>query len=102
MTASSIKSQLIFLFTISFIPLHFGLFAQDKKLSFDQVYLFAEPRIYKPLPRTQGWFDDDHYLLQKREAQKSSLVKVNAQTGEETVSILILKKINSLRSKILK
>src|SRR4030065_279415 len=36
MTASSIKSQLIFLFTISFIPLHFGLFAQDKKLSAEQ------------------------------------------------------------------
>ena len=87
MTTSLIQSQLIFLFIISFISLHLGLFAQDKKLSFDQVYLFGEPRIFKPLPQIQGWFDDDHYLLQKRGAQKSSLVKVNAQTGEETVLI---------------
>lgn len=87
MNASLIKSQFIFLFIINFISLHWGLFAQDKKLSFNQVYLFGEPRIFKPLPRMQGWFDDDHYLLQKPEAQKSSLVKVNAQTGEETVLI---------------
>ena len=61
------------------------LTAQDKQLTFNQVYMFGEPRILKQVPRLQGWFDDDHYLMQKRDATTSAIVKVNAKNGEETV-----------------
>lgn len=59
--------------------------AQDKQLSFNQVYMFGEPRILKPLPPLQGWFDDENYLTQKRDATTSAIVKINAKTGEETI-----------------
>ncbi len=60
------KSSLIllFAFALSSLPL-FLTEAQDKQLTFNQVYMFSEPRILKPLPRLQGWFDDDHYLYAK-------------------------------------
>lgn len=66
----------------------FSLFvtnAQEKPLTFNQVYMFGEPRILKSLPRLQGWLDNDHYLWQKRDATTSAIVKVNARTGEETI-----------------
>jgi len=61
------------------------LTAQDKQLTFNQVYMFGEPRILKQTPRLQGWFDDEHYLMQKRDAKTSAILKVNVKTGEETV-----------------
>lgn len=61
------------------------LTAQDKSLTFNQVYMFGEPRILKQLPRLQGWFDDEHYLMQKRDATTSAIVKVDTKTGEETI-----------------
>jgi dipeptidyl-peptidase-4 len=61
------------------------LLAQDKQLTFNQVYMFGEPRILKQAPRLQGWFDDDQYLMQKRDAKTSAILKVNVKTGEETV-----------------
>ena len=62
MIAVSQKSYfiLLFAFVISSLPF-FVTKAQDKQLTFNQVYMFSEPRILKPLPRLQGWFDDDHY-----------------------------------------
>ena len=60
------------------------LTAQDKQLTFNQVYMFGEPRILKQIPRLQGWFDDNHYLMQKRESGISAIVKVDAKTGEES------------------
>ncbi len=68
-----------------FANLLFLSYAQDKQLTFNQVYMFGEPRILKQLPRLQDWYDDDHYLWQKRDASTSAIVKVNATTGEETI-----------------
>jgi len=82
---SSKKIYLIILFGMFSIPLQLFTNAQDKQLTFNQVYMFSEPRILKSLPRLQGWFDDDHYLMQKRDATTSAIVKVNAKTGEETI-----------------
>lgn len=72
---------------IGFLAIPFQLLtnAQDKQLTFNQVYMFSEPRILKSLPRLQGWFDDDNYLMQKRDATTSAIVKVNAKTGDETI-----------------
>lgn len=59
------------------------LTAQTKKLSFDQVYLFSEPRLLNQLPRNVVWFDDENYLQQKRVDGSTAIVKVNAKTGTE-------------------
>ncbi len=97
MITLSQKSSLILLFTfaLSSLPL-FVTEAQDKELTFNQVYMFSEPRILKPLPRLQGWIDNDHYLMQKRDATASAIVKINAETGEET----ILLDFNSINPKL--
>lgn len=59
--------------------------AQEKQLTFNQVYMFGEPRLLKPLPQIKGWFDDQHYIKSKSENGKSLLVAVNAATEEEKV-----------------
>lgn len=59
--------------------------AQDKQLTFNQVYMFGEPRILKPLPDLKGWFDDTNYLIQKRDILTNALVKADAETGNETI-----------------
>ncbi|MBE0539199.1 MAG: DPP IV N-terminal domain-containing protein [Ignavibacterium sp.] len=83
-----------FLLTIFLLLQNFLSFAQNKQLTFNQVYLFGEPRILKPVPRLMGWFDSDHYIVQKRDASISAIVKVDAKTGEETI-LLDFKTINS-------
>lgn len=85
MFASSKKFYLILLAGLLSVPLQLLTNAQDKQLTFNQVYMFGEPRIIKQLPRLQGWYDDDHYLMQKHDATSSAIVKVNAKTGEETI-----------------
>ncbi|HEX9253186.1 MAG TPA: DPP IV N-terminal domain-containing protein, partial [Ignavibacteriaceae bacterium] len=85
MSTSSQKFYLIILTGILLISYPLFTRAQDKQLSFNQVYLFGEPRILKSFPRLQGWFDDEHYLMQKRDATTSAIIKVNAKTGDETV-----------------
>ena len=62
-------------------------FAQEKKLTYNQVYNFAPPRLFGSLPRLQGWLDDEHYLEVKApdENSKPALMKVNAQTGESEI-----------------
>ena len=45
--------------------------AQDKQLTFNQVYLFGQPRLLKPLPQLRGWYDDEHYIQSKNENGKA-------------------------------
>ncbi|HRP94300.1 MAG TPA: hypothetical protein PLH53_15510, partial [Ignavibacteriaceae bacterium] len=85
MFTSSKRFCLIILVGLFSIPFQNITNAQDKQLTFNQVYMFGEPRILKSLPRLQGWFDDDNYLMQKRDATINAIVKVNAKTGEESV-----------------
>lgn len=59
-------------------------FAQKKELSFQQVYLFSEPRLFNTPLQIIKWIDDENYLIQKR-SPAASLVKVNARTGEEEI-----------------
>jgi hypothetical protein len=65
--------------------LSLNVFAQQKQLTFNQVYMFGEPRLLKPLPQLKGWYDDQHYLKSKSENGKSLLVKVNASNESEEV-----------------
>ena len=96
MFALSKKFCLIILIGLISIPLQLLTNAQDKQLTFNQVYMFGEPRILKPFPRLQGWFDDDHYLWQKRDATTSAIVKVNTNTGGE----IIVLDFNSINPKL--
>ena len=74
-----------FIFSFAFIILTSSSFTQDKQLTFNQVYMFGQPRILNQAPRLRGWFDDEHYIMQKRDDTTNALVKVNAKTGEETI-----------------
>jgi dipeptidyl-peptidase-4 len=76
--------NIFYLFLFLFLSFSFiELTAQTKKLSFDQVYLFSEPRLLNQLPRNVVWFDDENYLLQKRVDGSTAIVKINAKTGTE-------------------
>ncbi len=59
----------------------------QKKLTFEQVYLNAEPRLFKPLPSIRSWLDDEHYLLSEtyEKTRSTKLYKVSAKTGEKTL-----------------
>lgn len=93
MFSSSKKLYIVLLFGFIAIPLQVLIKAQNKQLTFNQVYMFSESRILKSLPRLQGWFDDDNYLMQKRDATANAILKVNAKTLEETV-VLDFNQIN--------
>ena len=76
--------SLLFLFvSISTTP------AQQKKLTYKQVYQRGKPRLTGQLPRIQGWLDDAFYLESRKDSDdknaNTKLMKVNAQTGEESV-----------------
>uniref|UniRef100_A0A832DM69 S9 family peptidase n=1 Tax=Ignavibacterium album TaxID=591197 RepID=A0A832DM69_9BACT len=77
-------ANIFYVFLFLFLSVSFTeLNAQTKKLSFDQVYLFSEPRLLNQLPRNIVWFDDENYLLQKRVDGSTAIVKINAKAGTE-------------------
>ena len=39
---------------------------EKKRLTFDQIFRNAPPRLTEPLPAVTGWADDDHYLRRRR------------------------------------
>ena len=63
--------------------------AQNKKLTYQQVYQRGEPKLLGTLPRIVEWLDDDHYLELKSDKGKKEqkLMIVNAATGEASVYI---------------
>ncbi|MCX7611869.1 MAG: S9 family peptidase [Ignavibacterium sp.] len=73
------------IFALIIVLTSFCSFAQNKKLSFQQVYLFAEPRLFNSPLQILKWLDDENYLIQKR--NPFSIVKVNAKTGSEEIFI---------------
>lgn len=81
---NSYFKQILFFIIVS-ASLSLNIFAQQKQLTFNQVYLFGEPRLLKPLPQLKGWYDDQHYLKSKSENGKSLLVKVNAAPEVEEI-----------------
>ncbi len=80
------KYLFVFFVIIFFTNSLFNLFAQEKELTFQQVYLFSEPRLFNSPLQIIKWLDDENYLIQKKNPA-SSLVKVNAKTGDEEVLI---------------
>ncbi|KAB2847962.1 MAG: S9 family peptidase, partial [Ignavibacterium sp.] len=86
--------SLILFIVVLVIPVRQITKAQEKQLSFNQVYMFGEPRILKQLPRLQGWLDGEHYLFQKQDASTNAIIKANAKTGVEAI-VLDFNAINS-------
>jgi dipeptidyl-peptidase-4 len=60
-----------------------------KKITYEQAYQDAEPRLLKSLPSIRNWLDDEHYLLSEsdEETKSAKLYKVGAKTGEKTLFI---------------
>ncbi len=66
----------------------FSLHAQEKKrLTFEQIFKNAEPKLIKELPNIIGWADDNHYLeLKKKDGDKKAKVyAIDVLSGEEKV-----------------
>jgi dipeptidyl-peptidase 4 len=74
---------------IIFAALLFGfslLSAQEmKRLSFDQIFKSAEPKLIQNLPSVTGWTDDDHYLeMKKKDSDKKlKLYSIDVKSGKE-------------------
>lgn len=79
----ALNLSLFFLFIFALLDVNIK--AQDKQLTFNQVYMFGEPRLLKTLPQLKGWYDDQNYIKTKSENGKSLLVKVSAITESEEV-----------------
>ena len=58
-----------------------------KNITYEQAYLGAEPRIFKPLSMIRVWLDDAHYLLEEDDGRTNSqkLWKVNALKGTKAL-----------------
>jgi len=58
-----------------------------KKITYDQAYSNAEPRLFKSLPSIREWLDDTHYLLVEEAETNNSqkLFKVNAAKNTKTL-----------------
>ncbi|NIM91283.1 MAG: prolyl oligopeptidase family serine peptidase [Candidatus Aminicenantes bacterium] len=73
---------ILILFLLSLIGTA-GIQERPKKMTYEQAYKEAEPRVLKSLPSIRSWLDDEHFLLLREEEKKSSkLYKINAKTGK--------------------
>jgi len=54
------------------------IFAEQKKLTFEQVYQKKGEKLHKPLPRILNWINDVSYY----ELKNKTLFKVNARSGK--------------------
>jgi dipeptidyl-peptidase 4 len=75
-----------FVRTISFLLVLFSITVtaqEKKKLTFDQIFKNAEPKIISELPRITEWVDDEHYIQMKRNDSDKHFhaYSVDVQTG---------------------
>lgn len=56
-----------------------------KKLTYEQVFKGAKPRLFKSIPYIRTWLDDAHYLYTEtdKETKERILYKINALTGKK-------------------
>jgi dipeptidyl-peptidase-4 len=72
------------LLIVGFSAIVINLHAQQKELSYEQIFKGAPSNILQPLPDIQGWADDDHYLVMqkdKADSGKPKLMSVDVLTG---------------------
>jgi dipeptidyl aminopeptidase/acylaminoacyl peptidase len=75
-----------FLIFLSTIPITEAQ-KNSKKITYNQTYLDAEPRLFNPLPSMVEWLDDAHYLVIERDeiANSQKLFKVSAADATKTL-----------------
>lgn len=58
-----------------------------KKLSYEQAFQKAKPRLLKPMTIIRTWLDDEHFLISERGEEKKipKLFKISAKTGKKTL-----------------
>jgi dipeptidyl-peptidase-4 len=58
-----------------------------KKLTYEQVYQGAEPRLFQSMPSIRDWVDDEHYLFSERDekTKQTKFYKVNVRNGKKTL-----------------
>lgn len=58
-----------------------------KKLTFEQAFLNAKPRLLKSIPIIRSWLNDQHFLMSEMDEKTKAhkLFKVNAETGVKTL-----------------
>lgn len=81
----SIREIIIFS-TIVILAFAVTLPAQEKKkLTFEQIFKGAEPKLTTSLPDIVGWADDDHYLESKKKTgeEKAKVYSVDVRSGKE-------------------
>ena len=87
MNHSSKDFTFVFLAIFSLFSLTAISFTQEtkKKLTYQQVYKMAKPRIFKRLLPIRSWLDDEHYLVTESDpkTKHTKLFKVNAETGKK-------------------
>jgi len=74
--------QALCLIALSFVVQHTA--AQQKELTYEQIFKGEPSNILQALPVVQGWLDDDHYLIQQKDASdndKLKLMSVDVKTG---------------------
>lgn len=88
MHSSFSRTSLKLLYALAFMSLCSSLSAQEKKkLTYDQTFKGAEPKLTKSLPNITGWMDDSHYLeLKKKEGDdRAKVYSVDVTSGKESV-----------------
>ncbi|MFI5155656.1 MAG: DPP IV N-terminal domain-containing protein [Chitinophagales bacterium] len=63
----------------------FSGYAQQKELTYDQIFKGAQSNVLQSLPNIEGWADDDHYLIMQKDKadnDKLKLMSIDALTGK--------------------
>ncbi len=58
---------------------------QGKKLTFNQVFKFAKPRLTKKIPHVIKWLDDESFLISENQSGSLRYTKIIATTGDKEV-----------------
>jgi hypothetical protein len=61
----------ITLIILTFLISTSQLFAQNKKLTYQQVFEYGEPQLQGMLPQLKGWLDDEYYLEYHKDPEKN-------------------------------
>jgi dipeptidyl-peptidase 4 len=61
--------------------------AQNKKLTYGQVFNQENPKLFAKLPSLKGWIDNSHYLEARKNpnTKLTQLIKIEAESGEESI-----------------
>ncbi|MEK9136502.1 MAG: DPP IV N-terminal domain-containing protein, partial [Bacteroidota bacterium] len=83
-----VRESKVLFFALALLLCFNSLHAQEKnRLTYEQIFKGAEPKLTKALPNIVGWADDPHYLeMKKKEGDdRAKVYSVDVKSGEEKV-----------------